>query len=131
VSIWVGLPAAANALRPERAVEDASAAPVDADKAAAFAWIYRNAETMKALGTDLWGTPELSFREFKSSRTLIRYLERNGFTVTTGAAGMASAFVASAGSGKPVVALWTEEDALAGMSQKVALAREPIAAGGP
>ena len=131
VSIWVGLPAAANARRPERAMGVALAAPVDADKAAAFAWVDRNAETMKGLGTDLWNTPELSFREFKSSRTLIRYLESNGFTVTTGAAGMPTAFVASAGSGKPVVALWTEEDALAGMSQRVTPAREPIAAGEP
>jgi len=131
MSISVGLPLVADALRPEATIGNASAAPIDADKAAAFAWVDRNAETMKALATDLWGTPELSFREFRSSRTLIRYLESNGFTVTTGAAGMPTAFVASAGSGKPVVALWTEEDALAGMSQRSAPAREPIVAGGP
>ena len=86
---------------------------------------------MQALGTRLWGTPELSFREFKSSRTLISYLEKNGFAVTTGAAGMPTAFVASAGSGKPIVAFWTEEDALAGMSQKAEPVREPVIAGGP
>ena len=131
IAISVGLPPVADAIRQEPPIRDASAAPDDADKAAAFDWVDRNAETMKALGTDLWGTPELSFREFKSSRTLTRYLESNGFTVTTGAAGMPTAFVASAGSGKPVVALWTEEDALAGMSQKATPAREPVVAGEP
>jgi len=130
-SISVGLPPTADALRPQPTKTDASAATLDADKAVAFDWVDRNAETNKALGVELWGTPELSFREFKSSRTLIRYLEGNGFTVTTNAAGMPTAFVASAGSGKPVVAFWTEEDALAGMSQRAAPAREPIVAGGP
>src|SRR4051812_42888167 len=56
---------------------------VDADKAAAFDWLDRNADAMKALGLELWSTPELSFREFKSSRALIRYLAGNGFAVTT------------------------------------------------
>jgi aminobenzoyl-glutamate utilization protein B len=132
VAIAICLPPAADAVRPEAGTADTSAAaPVDADKAAAFNWVDRNADGMKTLGTELWGTPELSFREFKSSRTLIRYLERNGFTVATTAAGMPTAFVASAGSGKPVVAFWTEEDALAGMSQKAAPVREPVVAGGP
>jgi aminobenzoyl-glutamate utilization protein B len=130
-SIWVGLPPAADAVRRGPAMADGSAPPIDGDKTAAFDWVDRNAETMKALATDLWGTPELSFREFKSSRTLIRYLESNGFVVTAGIAGMPTAFVASAGSGKPVVAFWTEEDALAGMSQKAAPVREPVIAGGP
>src|SRR3982750_839581 len=58
---------------------------VDADKAAAFAWLDRNADAMKALGLELWSTPELSFREFKSSRALIRYLAGNGFAVTANA----------------------------------------------
>ena len=132
VAIAVCLPPKADTVRPEAGTADASAAaPVDADKAAAFNWIDRNTNEMKALGTELWGTPELSFREFKSSRTLIRYLENNGFTVATSVAGMSTAFVASAGSGRPTVAFWTEEDALAGMSQKAAPVREPIIAGAP
>src|SRR3954451_2504642 len=104
---------------------------VDADKAAAFDWLDRNADAMKALGLELWRTPELTFREFKSSRALIRYLRDNGFAVTANAEGLSTAFVASSGSGNPVVAFWTEEDALAGMSQKAVPAREPVVAGGP
>src|SRR5947208_2287053 len=66
VAIAVCFPPAVDAVRPDAGTADASAAaPVDADKAAAFNWIDRNADEMKALGTELWGTPELSFREFK------------------------------------------------------------------
>jgi aminobenzoyl-glutamate utilization protein B len=104
--------------------------PVDPDKTAAFDWLDRNAPAIKALGAELWGTPELSYREFKSSRALVHYLEANGFTVTTNAAGLPTAFVASAGRGTPVIAFWTEEDALAGMSQKALPTREPIVTGG-
>jgi len=76
VAIAVCFPPGADALHPEAATARASAAaPADADKAAAFTCIERNADAMNALGTELWETPELSFREFKSSRTLIRYLE--------------------------------------------------------
>jgi aminobenzoyl-glutamate utilization protein B len=131
MSTCVGLAPAADAVRPESTIADAPAGPVDADKTAAFDWVDRNSEAMKALGMDLWGTPELSFREFTASRRLARYLESNGFAVTPGAAGMPTAFVATAGSGKPVVAFWTEEDALAGMSQRAAPVREAIVAGGP
>jgi aminobenzoyl-glutamate utilization protein B len=131
LSICVGLPPTVHAVHRGVAIADGLATPADRDKAAAFDWIDRNGETMNALAIELWRTPELSFREFKSSRTLIRYLESDGFAVTVGVGGMPTAFVASAGSGKPVVAFWTEEDALAGMSQKVASVREPVVAGGP
>src|SRR3954462_1301709 len=104
---------------------------VDADKAAAFDWLDRNANAMNTRLLGLWRTPELSFREFKSSRALIQYLASNGFTVTPNAAGLSTAFVGSSGNGEPVVAFWTEEDALAGMSQKAVPAREPVVAGGP
>jgi aminobenzoyl-glutamate utilization protein B len=105
--------------------------PVDPDKTAAFDWLDQNAAPIKALGAELWGTPELSFREFRSSRALAHYLEENGFTVTSNAAGLPTAFVASAGTGKPVIAFWTEEDALAGMSQKALPTREPVVPDGP
>src|SRR5581483_7249604 len=131
VAVPVCLAPAAGAVGDERAAANAQAPRIDVDKTAAFNWIDQNVDQMKALGKDLWGTPELSFREFKSSATLIRYLERNGFTVAMNAAGMATAFVATGGSGKPVVAFWTEEDALAGMSQQAAPVREPVIAGGP
>src|SRR3954462_7636809 len=68
VSISLGVPPTAHALHPKLSIIDGLATALDADKAASFTWVDRNAEAMKALGTELWGTPELSFREFKSSR---------------------------------------------------------------
>jgi metal-dependent amidase/aminoacylase/carboxypeptidase family protein len=56
-------------------------AQLDVDKAAAFAWIDANTDAIDKVSLELWNEPELSFREFKTSRTLIRYLEANGFTV--------------------------------------------------
>ena len=123
-SISVGLPPTAHALHPESAIAGVPAAAVDADKAAAFDWVDRNAEMMKAIGADLWGTPELSFREFKSSRTLIRYLEGNGFTVTTGVADMPTTFVHHISSRQPMVRRsGRKRTRFAGMSQRPAPTR--------
>ena len=104
---------------------------VDPDKAALFDWIDSNVSHMNKLGLEIWNTPELSFREFKTSRAVMQYLQDNGFDVEKNAAGMPTAFVAIYGSGKPVVAFWMEEDALIGLSQKPEPVREPITSGAP
>jgi aminobenzoyl-glutamate utilization protein B len=109
----------------------AEAAAADPDKAAIFRWIDSNVSDMNKLGLEIWNSPELSFREFKTSRALMRYLETNGFTVQKNAGGLATAFLANYGIGKPVIAFWTEEDALSGMSQKIAPIREALVPGGP
>jgi hypothetical protein len=96
---------------------------LDPDKAAAFKWIDSNAEAIDKVSLELWNEPELSFREFKTSRTLMRYLEANGFTVQKNPGGLATAFVASYGAGTPVIGFFAEYDALAGLSQKGASPR--------
>jgi len=106
-------------------------AQLDADKAAAFAWIDANTDAIDKVSLELWNEPELSFREFKTSRTLMRYLEANGFTVQKNPGGLATAFVASYGAGTPVIGFFAEYDALAGMSQKAEPVRAPVVAGAP
>jgi aminobenzoyl-glutamate utilization protein B len=106
-------------------------ANLDADKTAAFQWIDSNSEMTNKLAEEIWRNPELSFREFKTSRALMQYLDNNGFSIQKNIAGIPTAFVASFGNGKPVVAFWTEEDALGGMSQKIGTAREALIPGGP
>jgi len=96
-----------------------------------FRWIESNDTGMNKLGLEIWSTPELSFREFKTSRAVMQYLQQNGFAVEKNAAAMPTAFVATFGSGKPVVAFWLEEDALMGLSQKPDTVREPITPGAP
>jgi aminobenzoyl-glutamate utilization protein B len=66
----------------------------------------------------IWNYAELGMQEFKSSALLIKTLEEEGFKVEKGVAGMPTCFVASWGSGKPVIGILGEYDALPMISQK-------------
>src|SRR5699024_10822959 len=79
----------------------------------------------------IWECPELHFAEHQSSTYLRKALEKEGFEVEKNVAGLETAFVASFGSGKPVVAILGEFDALPGLSQKQGIAyEEQIVEGG-
>jgi aminobenzoyl-glutamate utilization protein B len=69
------------------------------------------------LARELWALAEVGYQEDESCALLAGELERAGFTVERGVAGMPTAFVASFGSGAPVLAVLGEFDALPGMSQ--------------
>ena len=81
------------------------------------------------LSDEVWSFAEIGFEETKSADALMAYAQRHGLTVERGVAGMPTAFVASFGSGKPVIAILGEYDALPGISQKATPAREPLHAG--
>jgi len=66
----------------------------------------------------IWDYSETALKETRSAELLSGILEKEGFTVTRGVAGMPTAFVASAGSGAPVIGILAEYDALPGLSQK-------------
>lgn len=75
---------------------------------------------------------ELGFQEFETSKYLVELLRREGFTVEEGYAGIPTAFVASWGSGKPVIALGTDIDGIPQASQKPGVAcRAPLVPGAP
>jgi aminobenzoyl-glutamate utilization protein B len=101
----------------------------DADKEAAFRWLDANTDTMRKVSLNIWNAAELALREYKSSRELVAYLESKGFRVEKGVAGMPTAFIGSYGSGKPVIAIYGEYDALAGLSQKAEMSFSPVAEG--
>jgi len=103
----------------------------DADKDAAFHWLDANADAMRQVSLNIWNAAELALHEYKSSRELMAYLESNGFRVEKGAAGMPTAFVANYGSGKPVIAIYGEYDALAGLSQKPETSFSALREGAP
>jgi aminobenzoyl-glutamate utilization protein B len=90
-----------------------------------------HAERFGAISRQIWETPELGFHETKSSPVLQQELRANGFEVKADVAGMATAFTASYGSGKPVIVIMGEFDALPGLSQKDIPTQEPVAAGAP
>ena len=82
------------------------------------------------ISDQIWKLAELSFDEHKSSKILSDYAEKNGFTVEKGVAGMPTAFVASYGSGKPVISVLGEFDALPGLSQDTTPDKNPLVEGG-
>ncbi|HCA7671748.1 M20 family metallopeptidase [Enterobacter hormaechei subsp. xiangfangensis] len=75
-------------------------------------------QTFTDIADDIWDHPETRFEEFWSAERLASALEAEGFTLTREAGGIPNAFIASYGSGKPVIALLGEYDALAGLSQQ-------------
>ncbi|MBB6510531.1 aminobenzoyl-glutamate utilization protein B [Rhizobium soli] len=82
------------------------------------------------LSDSIWDFAELKFEEKQSSGMLAEKLEENGFAVTRGVAGMDTAFIGEFGSGKPLIAILGEFDALAGMSQAAGIAEhKPISSG--
>ncbi|MEK6566929.1 MAG: amidohydrolase [Bacteroidota bacterium] len=87
-------------------------------KNAATSWIDSNAETLKRINKNIWTYAETGLQEFKSSKELMDFLKSNGFAVESGSAGMPTAFVASYGSGSPVIGILAEYDALPGLSQE-------------
>jgi aminobenzoyl-glutamate utilization protein B len=75
---------------------------------------------------------ELGFQELETNRYLIEILKKNGFTVEEGIAGIPTAFMATWGSGKPVLALGSDIDGIPQASQKPGVAyHAPIIEGAP
>jgi aminobenzoyl-glutamate utilization protein B len=75
---------------------------------------------------------ELGFQEFETSKYLTGVLEKEGFKIERGIAGMPTAWMATWGSGKPVIALGSDIDCIPQASQKPGVAyREPLVAGAP
>lgn len=90
------------------------------EKASALTYLSDTAVIRKFgnISDAIWGYAELGMQEFKSSALLIQTLENEGFKVEKGVAGIPTCFVASWGSGKPVIGLLGEFDALPMISQK-------------
>jgi len=79
----------------------------------------------------IWEEPELNFQEARAAARHKAMLEREGFRVETGTAGIPTAVMGEAGSGGPVIAILGEYDALPGLSQKAGVAKpEPVVTGG-
>jgi aminobenzoyl-glutamate utilization protein B len=102
-----------------------------ADNDAVLARVAAHADRFGVVSREIWETPELGFHENKSSPLLQQELRANGFQVVAGVAGMPTAFTATFGNGKPVIALMGEFDALPGLSQKDVPMLAPAQAGAP
>ena len=83
-------------------------------------------EENKALFTDvsdkIWEYAELSLKEYKSADLYCEVLKKEGFQVEYPFAGIETAFKGTFGSGKPVIGILAEYDALSGLSQEAGVA---------
>lgn len=75
------------------------------------------------LNQQIWAAAELKFQEYRSAEAMAGLLERHGFRITRGLAHMPTAFLAEYGTGKPIIAILGEYDALSGLSQEAGLCR--------
>lgn len=93
--------------------------------------IEERRERLCNISDRIWEYAETRYEEYKSSALLCETLTEEGFTVECNVAGMETAFVASYGSGQPVIAFLGEFDALYGMSQIAGiLEKKPLVEGG-
>ncbi len=84
-----------------------------------------------SLQKSIFNYAETAYGEFRSADQWTRYLESEGFTVERNAGGIPTAFVASFGSGSPVIGMMAEYDAISGMSQDTVPYRKPLVPGAP
>lgn len=101
------------------------------EKKAALAVIEEKKELIKEVADRIWEYAELSLQEYRSCDLYCEILKKEGFFVEKGICGIKTAFSAGFGSGKPVIGILAEYDALSGLSQKAgSLKREEITCGG-
>jgi len=89
-------------------------------------------EDIQKMNDTVFSFGELGFQEFETSKYLQNILTKNGFSVEAGVAGIPTAFMATFGSGKPVIALGSDIDCIPQASQKPGVGyHEPIIEGAP
>jgi aminobenzoyl-glutamate utilization protein B len=93
--------------------------------------VDKDAANWQHVSKQIWDFAELGYHEAKSSDLLQEQLKEAGFKLQAGVANEPTAFIASYGDGKPVVAILGEFDALPGLSQQTVPTRDPVKADAP
>jgi aminobenzoyl-glutamate utilization protein B len=78
------------------------------------------------MNQDIWDYAELGLQEYRSAARLVGVLKKAGFRVKEGVSDMPTAFVAEYGSGKPIIGILAEYDALPELSQEATAMRKPF-----
>src|SRR4026207_87666 len=101
-------------------------------KAEALTSVEGRAKMVQEIVDILFSFGELGFQEFETSKYLTGILEQNGFRIERGFAGIPTAWVATWGNGKPVIALGSDIDDIPQASQKPGVGdHDPIIEGAP
>jgi aminobenzoyl-glutamate utilization protein B len=104
---------------------------ISPNKPVALQSIEKHSADLITISDKIWAAAEIAFHEKQSHQYLADYAEANGFKVERGVADMPTAFVATYGSGKPVIGILGEFDALPGLSQKAIPSKDPLVEGQP
>src|SRR6516165_8917663 len=111
------------AVSPIAPAEEAKLTPLQQD-------IVRHLDGLRpdliAVNQDIWTFAELGLQEHRSAARLAGVLKKAGFRVKEGVSGMPTAFVAEYGSGKPVIGILAEYDALPELSQQATGMRRAV-----
>lgn len=100
-------------------------AAAQAPRGEVLASLHEARQSYAAIANEIWTLAEVGYQEHRSSALLQSELRDAGFEIEAGVAGMPTAFVASYGSGEPVIAILAEFDALPGISQQAVPERMP------
>ncbi len=100
------------------------------NKKALIASVEKHKAALVKISDEIWKAAETAFEETTSAKILADYAEQQGFKVERGVAEMPTAFVATYGSGSPVISVLGEFDALPGISQKAQPTKSPLEEGG-
>jgi aminobenzoyl-glutamate utilization protein B len=94
-------------------------------------YIENNRDLLIKISDQIWEFAETGLEEYKSSALLVKTLKDAGFKVEEGVADISTAFIANYGTGKPVIAILGEYDALPGLSQATEPIQKPLKEGYP
>jgi aminobenzoyl-glutamate utilization protein B len=126
-----GLPVRAEVAGAATPAAEPAAAEPSAAKLAAVASVERHARDLEGLSDKIWAFAETALREHRSAAALADYAQQQGFRVQRGVAGLPTAFVAEYGSGRPIIGIMGEYDALPGISQQARPEKVALVEGAP
>jgi len=86
--------------------------------------INKHQSQFENIAMQIWDLAEVGYQEYKSSKLLQDTLEEHGFKIQNNVANIPTAFIAEYGSGKPVIAILGEFDALPGVAQSASPFKE-------
>ncbi len=110
----------------------AAAQNLPPQKEVVFKSVDDNAKAIALLGDNIFYFAELGMQEFETAKLMTAILEKGGFKVERGISGMPTAFLATYGSGAPVIAIHTEYDTTPGNSQTPGVTdHKPMVEGAP
>jgi aminobenzoyl-glutamate utilization protein B len=125
--LWGGSPLAQDGTTSKHDIER-----IEKFKAIVSDGVMTRRKLAQVINDTVFSFGELAYQEFETSKYLTGLLEKNGFSVERGVAGIPTAWVARWGSGRPVIALGSDIDCLPKASQKPGVAyREPLVEGAP